>query len=400
MKADFLKGYSVLLNAHYIPGPLAAWFLGNLGARIIKLEPPGGDLFRHVPPFFHGEKGKISAYFRALNGGFESISVNLKEPAGKEIFSALLKRSDVYIDGNRPGFVEKLTGKSVDEINPDVVFVPITGYGLSGPDYLKACHDGNCMAESGTLSHHGDAERGFSPPLGIQAVDLTAGMVAACTCMAMLLGKKNPDCHTRANVCDSSMLDAALLLNQIYISKFSADQKEMKPGKEWLNGGRGYYSTYQTSDKRAIFFAAIEPKLFQNFAEKIGRMDLLEIRQKSEQDPQLLIAELEKIFAARTLAQWQNELEHCDCCFSTVRKVGEAFDAPQIKHRDLIKEVNDPSWGKMQQLCYPGLFAGEIVEPAQTAPDIGQQTKQILEELGFEAEKIKQLIESKVVRTG
>lgn len=398
MKLDFLKGYRVLLNAHYIPGPLAAWFLGNLGARVIKLEPPGGDLFRQVPPFFNGARGKMSAYFRALNGGFESISVNMKGPEGIEIFSALLRQADVYLNGNRPGFVEKLTGQTVAEINPDVVCVPITAYGQNGPDYLKAGHDGNCIAEAGTLSHNGSGD--FPSLPGIQAVDLTAGLAAACTCMAMLLGRKNPASELKAKVFDASMLDAALLLNQIYISKFSADKADMKPGKEWLNGGRGYYNTYLTSDNRTVFFGPIEPGLFKNFAEKIGRMDLLEIRQRSEESPELLIAELKKIFAARTLLEWQKELEQCDCCFSPVRTVDEALADAQIKHRGLIKEIDDPDWGRMRQFCYPGLFDGEAVDPAQTAPSIGQQTLPILEELGYEQDKIKQLLEKRVVRSG
>ena len=398
MQLDCLKGYTILLNAHYIPGPLAAWFLRNLGARVIKIEPPGGDLFRHVPPFFTGPGGRISAYFRALNAGFESISVNLKEPEGVAVFEKLLQVSHVYIDGNRPGFLQKLIGKTATEINPELISVPISAFGLSGPCHLQAGHDGNCMAMAGTLSHNGDSERGISSPTGIQAVDITAGLIAACTAMGMLLGRRNPQSTARPAVFDGSMLDAAVLLNQIYVSKFSADANEMQPGREWLNGGRGYYATYQTADGRAVFFGAIEDKLFQNFTEKIERSDLLEIRRQSEQNPSLLLEELKALFASRSLSEWEEALRDCDCCFTPVRSVGEAFAEPQIQHRGMIREINDSAWGNMHQICYPGLFDNKNIDPSKDAPAIGQHTNSILAETGHTPFQIQDLLQRKVVR--
>jgi crotonobetainyl-CoA:carnitine CoA-transferase CaiB-like acyl-CoA transferase len=110
IKVDWLKGVKVLLIAHYIPGPLAAYLLKCLGAEVIKCEPPFYDYMRQLPPFIKGKKGKMGAYFRALNVGFKSIAVDFKKEDGVEVLKDLIKASDVLIDGNRANYLDKVVG--------------------------------------------------------------------------------------------------------------------------------------------------------------------------------------------------------------------------------------------------------------------------------------------------
>lgn len=145
-----------------------------------------------------------------------------------------------------------------------------------------------------------------------------------------------------------------------------------------------------------MFFGAIEDKLFQNFTEKVGRSDLLEIRRQSEQNLSLLLEELKALFASRSLSEWEETLR--DCCFTPVRTVGESFVEPQIQHRGMIREINDSAWGNMHQICYPGLFDNKNIDPSKDAPAIGQHTNSILAETGHTPSQIQDLLQRKVVR--
>lgn len=391
MKADLLAGYTVVLNAHYIPGPVAAWFLKSLGARVIKIEPLTGDMMRSVPPFYESHRSdgeKMGAFFSSLNAGFESIALNLKEPSGGEIFAKLLETAHVYIDGNRPGFLERILGKEASRINPDLATVPITAYGQDGPYTKMAGHDGNCTAVAGTMSYNGTAASGAPAMMGTQVADITAGLIAALTSLAMLVGKKNPESHAAPKRFDCAMLDAAMLFNQIYIAKLGADSENMVGDREWLNGGRGYYRIYRTRDGKAVFFGAIEGKLFRNFTERAGRKDLIEIRERAASDPGLLTGAMEELFLSRTLSQWQTLLKDCDCCFTPVNTIGDALDDPQVRHRNLTGVIQDATFGPMQRMAYPGLLDGRNIADAGPAPQLGRHTAAILEELHFTGERI------------
>ncbi len=400
MKADLLSGYTVVLNAHYIPGPVAAWFLKSLGARVIKIEPLSGDMMRRVPPFFSaGESGDMptGSYFHALNQGFESIALDLKQAEGIDIFKALLCRADIYIDGNRPGFVEKITGRAPGEINPELITVPITAYGQTGPYTPLAGHDGNCLSIAGALSFNPTAKGNAPAMIGTQIADITSGLIAALTSLAMLIGKNNPESNSSPNLFDCAMLDAAMLFNQIYIGKLSADNAEMVPDREWLNGGRGYYKIYRTRDGRSVFFAAIEDKLFRNFAERVNRPDLIEIRKSAEEKPELLLSAMEALFLSRDFEEWRPFFTECDCCLTPVNTIREAMEDEQVKHRDLIRHMEEDTNGPMYRMGYPGLFDGLPLETPGNAPDIGENTARILEELLFEETRIRKLYENKVV---
>ena len=187
---------------------------------------------------------------------------------------------------------------------------------------------------------------------------------------------------------DCAMLDAAMLFNQIYIAKFGVDGSGMTAGEEWLNGGRGYYNIYRTRDGKSIFFGAIEEKLFRNFANRIGREELIGIRRRAESDPMLLIAAMEELFLLRDLAEWQEILEGCDCCFTPLNTVREALEDPQVRHRKLVSEVENETLGAVRRMAYPGLFDGMNIADAGRAPEIGGNTASILEELAFDADRI------------
>lgn len=390
LNVDWLKGIKVLLVAHYIPGPLAAYLLRWLGAEIIKVEPPFGDYMRGMPPFIKNENKKISAYFRALNGGFKSLALDLKSERGIAVLKDLIKNCDLLIDGNRAGYMESLFGASIASINSQIIHVPITGQGLKGPLCDSAAHDNNLLAFSGGLSYSDGL-------FGSQLADITAGYLAAFMGVSGLLARKNNSLQVQPGVIDVSMLHAASFLNQIYIAGMNATGESPEAGKELLNGAAPNYRIYHAKNGERLFFGPIEPKLFKNFCKKIGNDKLFDLLGS---DNNKLHQELENIFATKDLDEWATYLKDCDCCFSRVNNLKQAINESQIKELGLVHQVEDKNYGKLSLSGFPAGFTSESRQPniSAPAPELGEHSIDILINfLKYQDEQLKVLIDEKVV---
>ena len=397
IKVDWLKGVKVLLFAHYIPGPLAAYLLKCLGAEVIKCEPPFYDYMRQLPPFIKGKNGKMSAYFRALNAGFKSIVIDFKKEDGVEVLKDLIKASDVLIDGNRANYLNKVLGEAVSNINPDIIHIPITAYGLKGPMRDIAGHDNNILSLAGTLSYTSVSAQGTPSIFSAQLADITSGYIAAIIAVSSILGKRNSNSKAEIGTVDASMMHAAFFLNQIYVAGMNATEKPPVPGKELLNGGLPNYTMYLTKDEKSIFFGPIEPNLLKNFCETTCREDLMSLLYK---DNSKLYDELVNLFKSKNLKEWEDLLHDCDCCFTRVNNLEEAMNDPQIKKLGLITEVEDEAYGTLSLTGFPAGFTENSLQPdfAEPAPEPGEHTNEILKKfLSYNSEKIEKLITNKAV---
>jgi len=382
IKIDWLKGVKVLLAAYYIPGPLAAYLLRHLGAEIIKIESPLGDMMRQIPPFIKNKDNQMAAYFRALNAGFKSIVVDFKTPKGIETLKQLIGKSDVLIDGNRVGYIEKILQEKIHTINPDIIHIPITGYGLKGPQHELAAHDNNVLALAGTLSYGSRDQEEKQGVFGPQIADITSGYIASFMAVSALFGKKNRLATIKPDTIDASMLHAASFLNQIYIAGMNASKKAPDAGSELLNGALPNYTTYKTKDQKTLFFGPIEPHLFKNFCEKINRLDLLDLLTK---DYTKLKNELEAIFKTKTLISWKKFLRDTDCCFTPINSLTEATNDEQIKALNLHYETSDKTYGKLKLSSFPAGISKEsvMVDCDAPAPELGEHTEEILASLNI-----------------
>ncbi|MBF0297798.1 MAG: CoA transferase [Oligoflexia bacterium] len=400
VRVDFLKGVRVIVVAHYIPGPLAAYLLKGMGAEIIKVEPPFGDLMRQLPPFFNNGMGTDtteteSAYFKALNGGFKSMVINFKTLEGIEIFKKLIKKSDVIIDGNRANYLEKILSQKLEEINSEIIHLPITAYGLKGPLRDIAGHDNNILAIAGNLSYCNRDEEGLPAVFGSQLADITAGYLAAFTAVSALFAKKNNNSHLKINTFDNSMLHAAFFLNQIYLPQLSINNRNPLPAKELLNGGIANYKAYKTKDNKAIFFGPIEPALFKNFLQKIEREDLIKMVFQGQDKNNssgvnqneinsLLLKELKSIFIQKTRDEWMNFLKGVDCCVTPVNTLSEAVQEEQICELSLVNKDAVNNEQNIMLTGFPVGFTKESLQPVNinaNAPLLGEHTKEILEDI-------------------
>lgn len=325
----FLRGLRVLDLSQYIPGPYAALLLADLGADVLKIEPPGGDPMRTLGP---GD-----ALWRAMNGGKTILELDLKSADGKATLARLIAHADALIESYRPGTLERLGfGRAdLDRLNPKLVHVALSGYGQTGPWRLRSGHDINYMATAGGLWASGtrDSPQIAHPP----TADYAAGQFAAFGCVAALLGRPGTGkgAYIDASLADTVSAWQGPLLAQHAVPGFAQAREAAL-----LNGGAAYYRIYACTDGH-VTLGAIEPKFWANFCHAVSKPDW--IARQGEPFPQMaLIAELAALFATRTRAQWEAILGPVDCCFAVVLQPEEMAKHPQLAARGLLGRF--PAW--------------------------------------------------------
>jgi crotonobetainyl-CoA:carnitine CoA-transferase CaiB-like acyl-CoA transferase len=271
----------------YLPGAYASRELTRLGARVVRVEPPGGDPMRPT----------ATAWDTALRVGSESVVCDL--PAEAELARALCARADVVLEGFRPGVAERL-GIGPGDVPDTTVYCSITGFGEQERHRLRAGHDVNYLGWAGVLADTAPA----LPP--IQVADLAAGALGAVTqVLAGLLERVRTGRGPRIVV---SMTHRS---HDLVSHRMGGE-----PVPKLLTGGLACYRVYATADGRHLTVGALEPKFFRRLCEVIGREDLAERQYDADQEP--LAAELATVFATRTLSAWLETFGDEDVCIGPV----------------------------------------------------------------------------------
>src|SRR5438046_3253436 len=284
-----LAGLFVVDLTRYLPGPFASRELLRLGARVLRLQPPGGDPLRELAPAWHD----------ALNAGKETIELDLKaEPdRGRELCAG----ADVVLESFRPGVVERL-GVAPDDLPETVVYCSITGF---GPGDLRAGHDLNYQGWAGLLADTAPA----LPP--VQIADLAGGaLYAVVEILAALLERERTG---RGRHIDVSMTHNTHRL---------AEHRLHGEPERTLTGALACYRIYATADARYLTITPVEPKFWRRLCEVVGREDLVDRQYEEDQDA--LAAELVAVFRARTLAEWLELFEGEDVMAGPVATLAEA----------------------------------------------------------------------------
>jgi alpha-methylacyl-CoA racemase len=289
-----LEGHLVVDLTRYLPGPFASRELLELGARVVRIEPPGGDPMRVTAPAWH----------EALNAGKESVTCDLK--AEPDRARALCAEADVVIEGMRPDVAERL-GVGPRDLPDTVVYCSITGFGLGGRHEQRAGHDLNYQGWAGLLADTAPA----LPP--VQVADLAAGSLAAVNLiLAALLerGKTGRGAHVVISMTHGSHRFAAHRLGGEAIPKL-------------LTGGLACYRIYPTADGRHVTVAALEEKFFARLCELLGLEELVP-RQYEPAAQSELGDTLAETFAAKPLATWLELFDREDVCVGPVATLEEA----------------------------------------------------------------------------
>lgn len=335
-----LDGITVIDLSTLLPGPLASLMLAEAGARVIKVERPGGEDMRRFPP----KIGPWSAPFAVLNAGKECISLDLKQEVDRDRLEALIARADIVIEQFRPGVMARL-GLDPQQLMlryPGLIYCAVTGYGQAGPRSGEAGHDLNYQALTGLLSLSPGTPDAPTVPPALTA-DIAGGAMPAV--INILLALRRRDRTGRGCRIDIAMADAmftfawlALSQGHAYAVNNAADisRDHGFPGSQdtLLTGASPRYQLYPTADDRFLAVGALEQKFWETFCESI---DLAPQLRDDRPDPRATLAEVHRIIRSRDADHWRAVLEPRDCCCTIVRTLAEARADPHFIARGLFE---------------------------------------------------------------
>ena len=380
-KRNQLEGIKILDLSTQVPGPYCSMLLADLGAEVIKIENiDGGDQARLLPFLFNG-----------VNRNKKSISLNLKSSEAKKIFYKLAEKADVILEGFRPGVCKKLNidYDAMKEINPQIIYCSITGYGQDGPYRDKPGHDINYLGYSGLLSLEGDLNNYTKMP-AIPIADLAGSMFAAVSILTALIHREKTD---TGQYIDVSMTAGVFSLMSASLSAGFQGQS----GSELLY--IPHYGLFQTKDEKLLTLGIVHEEHFwknlcsvMNMGEMAG-LDLFNRIAKREE----IMACLQNSFLTRNLDEWLAILSDADVPCGPVYNIKESYSDPQAVHRGSVLEINHPSEGKIKLRGFPAIFSESITRKDMPPPLPGMHTSEILHSLGYTEEEISRLIREKIV---
>jgi len=378
-----LQGITVLDFTRVLSGPYCTMQLGDLGARVIKIEQPdrGDDTRAWGPPFINGE----SAYFLSINRNKESIALDLKH--ARRAVDALLARADVVVENFRPGTLDRL-GWGYAEVatrHPRVVYCSISGFGQTGPRRLEAGYDAMMQGEAGLMSITGPAD---GPPyrLGVAIADIATGMFAVQGILAALYAREKTG---RGQLVDIAMLDSvtAVLTYQASIA-FATGATPTRMGNR--HPSIAPYDTFAAADGEFVLSVGNDDQ-FGRLARVLGRPEMSsDARFVTNADRvrnyDALRRELTQLFSSWRRADLLNALSAVGVPVSAVRTVAEALADPQVAAREMIVPLEHALAGPIRVLGTPLKFSGTPASIRLPPPTLGQHTDAILQELGFASE--------------
>jgi len=324
-----LRDIKVLDFSTLLPGPMATLFLAEAGAEVIKVERPGrGEEMRSYVPKW----GQDSGNFHMLNRGKKSITVDLKNPAQLDRIMALVESADIIVEQFRPGVMDRLGlgYDAVREINPDIIYCSITGYGQNGPKSKRAGHDLNYIGDAGLLAlSSGTVQAPVIPPALI--ADIAGGTYPAV--LNILLALRERDADGTPAYLDISMADN--LFPFMYWAMADGQVADQWPGNgdALVTGGNCRYRLYATEDARFLAAAPLEQKFWEGFCEAIN---LPENLRNDSVDPAATEQAIEQIIATKPAAHWKAIFEAADCCCSIVATVQDAMQDAHFNARGVF----------------------------------------------------------------
>jgi glycerate 2-kinase len=363
-----LAGISVLDFSMLLPGPLATLILAEAGARVIKVERPGGEGMRSFAPRW----GNESAMFALLNRGKESVVADLKSKEDHERILELARGADVLVEQFRPGVMERLgLGQpALSALNPRLIYCSITGYGQTGPKRDRAGHDINYIGDAGLLSlSFGSAERPVLPPALI--ADIGGGTYPAV--MNILLAMRQRETSGRGCHLDIAMTENVLPFMPLALAYGFAAGDWLGNGDGRLMGGSPRYQLYATADGLMVAVGALEQKFWETFCAAIS---LERSWQDDCRDPAGTIQRVRDIIKTRPAAHWREVFERADCCCTILQNAREAVDDPHFAGRAVLQQqLLGEAGARMPALPVPVVpaFRGDASK-ARAAPRLAERS--------------------------
>jgi len=391
-----LAGMRVIELAHIMAGPVCGMMLADMGADVIKVEKPtGDDSRRFVPP----KVGDEAAAYMMMNRNKRGIALNLKDPGAVDVLRRLLADADVVIENYRKGTMEKL-GLSYEELaeaNPRLIYCEISGFGRTGPYADRGGFDLIAQGMSGLMSITGEGPG--RPPVKVAAPisDINAGILAA---MGVSAAYANAQKTGLGQKVDTSLFEAAIVQTywQSAIAFATGNRPEPLGSAHPLNAP---YQSFQTSDGWINVGAANQVNWLR-YLEVIGAPELNDDPRFSSNAARMenldaLVEILNGYMAQDTTENWLARMERASLPAGPVNDILQMHEDPQALARDMILEVDHSTAGKVKTLGHPVKFSRTPAKVAMAAPVLGQHTRAVLEEAGYNAGQIDALIEAEAI---
>lgn len=393
-----LSGLVVVELTNVMAGPVGGLLLADMGAEVVKVErlPGGDDTRRAIPPEIQGE----SATFMIVNRNKRGIAVDLKHPDGLQVVRRLIDKADVVIENFRPGTMEKL-GLGYDVLrasNPGLIYCKITGFGLNGPYAKRAGYDLIAQGMSGIMSLTGEGPGRPPVKVGVPIGDVTAGILASTGVLAAYIERLRTG---EGQYVDTSLYEASMVHTYWQVAMAFATGESAGPMGSahpvaapyqaiptqdgWINIGAVSQATWVGMTRVLQLEHLLEDERFASNRERMANRDLL-------------VSLITDAMRSNTTDYWVDKFEQAGVPAGPVRKIKDMLEDPQTLARDMVIEVDHPVAGQVQALGLPIKFSHGNGVTRRGAPQYGEHTAEVLQELGYSSEEIAVLAASQAVQ--
>jgi crotonobetainyl-CoA:carnitine CoA-transferase CaiB-like acyl-CoA transferase len=394
-QAKSLDGIVVLDVTQVMAGPYCAMLLSDMGARVIKVEPPDGDSTRAMA----GARGGDSPAFGAVNRGKLGVVLDLQQEAGREVFLRLARTSDILVENFRPGVMKRLglDYPTLAAENPRLIYASISGFGQTGPDAGRGGFDLVAQGMSGIMSVTGE-DGGPPTKAGVPITDLGAGLFA----LAGILGAL----HWRATSRRGQHVDTSLFEAGLALSVWEATEYFSGRGVPARLGSAhrmvAPYQAFRCSDGH-INVGAANDRSFTRLAEALGHPEWLRDERFASATARVanrkVLADLvEQVTSTRARAEWIHVFDEAQVPCGPILDYAEAFAHPQAVAREMVVPIHHPRLGDSRAIGTPLKLSATPLDPTRRAPMLGEHTDEVLAAVGYSPDEIDQLRAAGVAR--
>lgn len=386
-----LQKIKVLDLCHLAPGMYCTMILSDFGAEVLRIDRPSQpvDFQKSENAEWSFERmGEVSN--RAFNRNKKSIALNLKSEEARQIFYKLAQTADVVIEGFRPGVTKRLgiDYETLSKMNHGIVYCSISGYGQSGPYVELPGHDLNYIAVGGALDMVGESDRPPAIPMNFIA-DWAGGSLNAVIGILTALMARNET--GKGQYVDISYTDGvASLITLFAFDNLNYGTNYPRSGTPF-NGGTAGYNVYQTLDGKYISIGCTEPWFWENLCRFVGREDFIPFEFAGGEKRQEMFDYLRSFFRTKNRDEWFELIKDKNIPVGKVYSLSEVFSDPQLRHRQMLQEIDLPGGGKEKTVGVGIKLSGTPGRIKSPAPAAGEHTKEVLLGLGYTEEMVKEL---------
>ncbi len=375
-----LDGIKVLDLSRLYPGPYCSMILADHGAEVISIE---SNHYKNDFPVIY-----------TINRNKRHMTLNLKTEEGRNIIHRLVKEADVFIEGFRPGVVNKLgiDYKTLSKLNSKLIYCSITGFGQTGKYRYLPGHDVNFLGMAGILNLIG--EKHGSPVIpGIQIADNIGGLNAAA---GILLALYEREKSGMGQYIDISLTETSLSLLSLPLFLTKHYKQDIERGNWLLSHRYACYNIYETKDNRYLTIGCIENRFWKNLCIHLNREEFIEL-QFNEEKNQEISETLQCIFKQKTLDEWEEEFFELDICWSRIQNMDEVLKDPTFSEHNMVVDDKNEEGDITKTIGVPIKLDRTPGYIKDKPPKFGEHTKTILKSLNYTDEEIKELYEKNVI---